>query len=107
MNRTEISYHCLTNDDLQKTLNHFKVKGYTFNGEKDLHFSLQGLGVKGMDGFIGIIIHVNHKKQDLSYDYYYIEHPEKLEKITNGNNLIDCNILFREEKLKRILNEKN
>jgi hypothetical protein len=101
---TDISYHCSKYSDIVKILDFFKNKNYTFNGNKIIKPGF--LGDSNNDGEINTIIHVNHKHKDLGYDYYFINETNKYKFITKNKNIVDCQILFREEKLKRILNGK-
>ena len=95
-----ISYHCSSFDELCRVLNHFANRGYTFNEEKKY-----SIGDKSNDGYINTIIHVCDEEKDMGFDYYYVDSPQKLEMISEGMNIVNSNVLFRSEKLRRIVEQ--
>jgi hypothetical protein len=97
-----ISYHCTSFDEVCRVLTHFSNRGYTFNGEKQKRYSI---GRESNDGYINTIIHICDEEMDMGYDYYYVDNPQKLEMISKGMNIVNSNVLFRPEKLRRIVEQ--
>ena len=61
-----ISYHCNDHIQVNKVQDFFFDKGYTFNGEdRKMVVGSQS------DGLYKVLLHINHEKKDISYDYYY------------------------------------
>lgn len=97
-----ISYHCTSFDEVCKVLTHFANRGYTFNERTEY-----SIGAKSNDGYINMIIHICDEEKDMGYDYYYVDNPQKLEMISKGMNIVNSNILFRTDKLRRIVEQKS
>lgn len=97
-----ISYHCKSFDEVCKVMTHFANRGYTFNEEKEKRYSI---GDKSNDGYLNIIIHICDEEKDMGYDYYYVYEPEKIELISKGKNVVKFQVLFRNEKLRRIIEQ--
>jgi len=99
-----ISYHCHNHKDVEKIQKMFIEQGYTFNDNVYKHtYPLNP--TQEWDGVYKTILHIKHDIKDMSYDYYSLKYPpQKLDMISKNKIIVDCNVLFREDKLKRILN---